>query len=82
VKRKSLQDCKSVAEVCRLERDNFSHGNFTIMSDGHTVWLTQQAMGQSPTKYFDMPKWKFDFLIRKYQAPQKEPHGPATGGQP
>lgn len=68
---KSLLECKNLDQVCELKRDNFSYGDFSILSDGHSTWLSQQKVGESPVQSFEIPKRKFDYLIRKYIASQK-----------
>ena len=68
--KRSLQDCKNINQVAALERDHFEQGNFSILTDGHTVWLGEQRTRKMPTQEFQIPKRVFDALIRKYTEKQ------------
>lgn len=61
----------SSKEMCRMGRDHYERGNFCIMTDGQTVWLSEQAAGESPTQSFQCSRRMFNFLIAQYQKDRK-----------
>lgn len=66
----TLMDRNGDDESIVLQRDNFSKGDFTILSDGFTVYLSEQMIGSPPSQEITIPKRVFDYLIKKYQEPQ------------
>lgn len=67
----SLRDAKTEKEVCLLQRDHFDVGDFGVMSNGTTVWLTEQRLGEKQKQVIEVPKKVFDKLIDVYMKPQK-----------
>lgn len=74
-KAKSLMDCRNADQVVKLERDHFEYDNFGVLSDGYTVWLHEQKIGEMPQQSFQIPKRVFDALIRRYIKPQGRGRG-------
>lgn len=66
----SLMDLNGDSDAAEIDRDHFSKGDFTILCDGFTVSLTEQALGSAPLQEINIPKKVFDYLIQKYQEPQ------------
>ena len=62
----SLLNCRTIDQVAKLHRDHFDYGDFCLMSDGYTTWLSEQKVGETPTQSFQIPKGVFDRLIRRY----------------
>lgn len=58
-------------ELCRITRDNSSIGNFTLMTDSHEVWISEQAAGSPPTQEITMRRETFNRLIEWYQKEQE-----------
>ena len=56
----------SEAELNLMHRDHTEYGDFCLMVDGNTVWLSEQAVYKAPTQGFKIPKWKFNRLLRWY----------------
>lgn len=69
-KTNSLRLVKSIAQVCELPRDNYGFQNWSIMTDGHTVWISKQKVGEQPTADIEIPKGVFDRLLVLYERPQ------------
>jgi hypothetical protein len=69
--KRSLQESNGVGNVAELERDNFTAGEFGLLCDGATVWLSQQTKGSPPDQSFEIPKYIFDALLEHYQKPQQ-----------
>lgn len=69
---KSLFECKTFDELCALPRDHYDVSNFTIMTDGVSVWISEQSERQSCRQEIHVPKGIFDQLIRKYITPDIE----------
>lgn len=67
---KSLHTAKSEADIIKLPRDHFEVGDWSIMTDGFTVWISQQALGEQRTDHIAVPKKVFDGLLEKYTQPQ------------
>jgi hypothetical protein len=67
---KSLHTAKSEADIIKLPRDHFDVGNWSIMTDGYMVWVSQQALGEQRTDHIAVPKTVFDKLLAKYIQPQ------------
>ena len=65
----SLRDVRNTKEICSLRRDHYKVGNWTIITDGYRVWISQQAMGKARTDHIDMPKAVFDRLCGAYVTP-------------
>lgn len=59
------------SQLCRIKRDNFDVGNFTIMTDAHKVWLSEQPMGGTVVQQIGMTRSTFNKLVRWYLRPQK-----------
>lgn len=66
----SLREVKDTPTVCRLRRDNYSQGDWTIHTDGHTVWISKQKVGAMPTAEISIPKGVFNKLLAGYERRQ------------
>jgi hypothetical protein len=62
----SLLECKTFDDVCEQEFDHVESGNFCILTDGSTVWLSEQACFSLVVQQIEFPKTIFDELVRKY----------------
>lgn len=75
-KKRKLKTAVSVAkatevQLCRVRRDHIYVGDWSIMTDSYTVWVTfaekESSLGQS----VEVPRDTFNKLIRWYLRPQK-----------
>jgi len=71
ISQRSLLSVTSESDLEGLSRDHFEHGSFSILTDGFNVWLGEQLVGEEPKQKIKIPKQTFDYLIRRYVAPQK-----------
>lgn len=62
----SLRQVRTFNQVCAMPRDNYDCGNFSIMTDGKTLWLCEQKLKKPATQAFAIPKAKFDKLFDAY----------------
>ncbi len=67
----SLREVRSERMVCRLLRDNFSFGDWCIMTNGKIVWIMEQKVGFPIKQSVMMPKTIFNRLLRGYERPQR-----------
>lgn len=67
----SLREVKVDAAVCRLQRDHYNIGDWTIMTDGYHVWISKQKIGEERTDHVEVPKRIFDQLLARYERPQR-----------
>lgn len=58
-------------QLCRLYRDNLDVEDFSLMTDAWNVWLSEQPMGQPQKCSVQIPRAKFNKLIRWYIREQK-----------
>jgi hypothetical protein len=67
-KRKALtpMQADTFDKVCRLPRDNFSVGDFWIMSDSREITVCHQRIGEYAKATVSIPKQQFDKFIRWY----------------
>jgi hypothetical protein len=68
----SLREAKSERAVCKLPRDNFEVADWNIMTDGTTVWISEQKLGRPPTQSLHVPKKIFNRLLAAYEKPQRQ----------
>lgn len=61
----------SFNQICRVRRDNYNQGDFSIMTDGHTTWLSEQKMGEHRKQGIAIPRGVFNRLLQRYLAEQK-----------
>lgn len=71
MKRRALSECKTLDEVCQLDRDNFTQGDYWLMFDGAEVTVAHQESGQRAKAMVSMPRAAFNALIRRYQRPRR-----------
>lgn len=69
-KTKSWMDASN-RDICWMERDNITRANVSLMTDGFTVWLTEQKAGENPTQTFQVSKRMFNWLVREYTKQRK-----------
>ena len=65
----SLMEYKGEEDFA-LQRDNFDKGDFWFLSDGFTVTLAEQRVGESPAQSIRVPKATFDYFVKKYTEQQ------------
>jgi hypothetical protein len=70
-KANSLRTAKSEAQIIELPRDHYGFNNWCIMTNGHTVWISHQKVGEQPTAGIEVPKGIFDRLLTLYEREQK-----------
>lgn len=66
----SLRQAKDLPTICKLKRDNYDVGPWSIMTDGRTVWISKQKVGEKPTDQIAIPKHIFDRLLACYEKPK------------
>jgi hypothetical protein len=49
-----------------MTHDNVEVGDFSIMTDATTVWLSEQTVGEAPTQKFEIDRSTFNKLILWY----------------
>lgn len=64
-------EARSLGEVCSLRTDNHDCKTGWIITDGHTVSLTNQKNGEQSTGCVKFTRAEFNKLIRWYTRPQK-----------
>ena len=57
-------------QLCRISRDNKEVKDFSILTDGVNVHLTEQRVGSRPMQMFTLPRSYFNKLIKWYLAAQ------------
>ncbi|HVX91214.1 MAG TPA: hypothetical protein VHC20_06360 [Candidatus Paceibacterota bacterium] len=67
---KSFRQVKGGKDICSVRRDHFQHGDWSIMTDGYTVWISKQKWGHERTDHIAVPKSVFDKLFDSYAKPQ------------
>jgi hypothetical protein len=67
---RSLMECNADDDFEEIKQDNFQQDNFSLLSDGFNVYLSEQALHERPSQKIQIPKKVFDYLIRKYEEPQ------------
>lgn len=75
---KSMHAAKTERDVIALERDNWQFGDFGLLCDGFSVWLSEQPKGEAPRQKVEIPKAVFDKMVAAYTAPQKTQRKKAT----
>ena len=66
----SLREVRTLEEVCRLKRDHHTWGDWSISTDGGTVWISKQKLGAEQTDHIEIPKAVFDRLFDAYAKPR------------
>lgn len=54
------------SQICRMRSDHTDFGDFSLMTDGFTVWLSEQANGEMSRQKFEISKGRFNRLLRWY----------------
>jgi hypothetical protein len=54
-------------QLIRLPRDNWTAGDYWLMTDTATVTITAQKFGESPSAQVTMSRAEFNRLLRGYQ---------------
>jgi hypothetical protein len=65
------RDCKTIDDVCEIQRDNKDVGDFWMITDGYTVSIHEQKMGEPSKQQISIPRATFNKLIDWYSRPQK-----------
>lgn len=66
----SLREAKDEKAICTLPRDHYEIKDWSIMTDGVRVWISQQKSGEPRTDHIEVPKGIFDQLLARYERPQ------------
>lgn len=66
----SLQKA-SFDEICEMPCDSVDCKDFTLMTNGTTVWITEQKSGEQLTQRLTISRSVFNALVREYQKPRK-----------
>ena len=53
-------------EICDSDFDNVEVGDFSIMTDARTVWISEQPCGHDRKQHFEIDREIFNKLIRWY----------------
>lgn len=67
--KKAPKDANSLEMVVRLPHDNFDVGNHWILTNGETVSIRAQKVGESPTESIDIPRNVFNKMVRWWTRP-------------
>ena len=59
-------------KILKLKRDWKEFKDFTILTDGYRVWLSEQKIGEHPKQEIGIPKHFFDKLIKWYLKEQPQ----------
>ncbi len=62
----SLRQAKGAKDICSVRRDHYDFGDWTIMTDGHHVWISKQKVKHPQTDHIAMPKAIFDKMFDAY----------------
>ena len=64
------------AQICWMGRDHTEFGDFSLMTNGYTVWISEQPIGAQRKQHIEMSKGQFNRLLRWYLKEAKlETHG-------
>jgi hypothetical protein len=67
---KAPADCND-DELCQIGNDNFSVGDFSILTDSFHVWLSEHKSGEAQKQHIEIPPKVFKKLVEWYLKPQK-----------
>lgn len=64
----------TLAQVCRMDRDNFDWGEFWFLVDplASTVTLAKQKPGEETSESITMPRRAFNYFIDQYMKERAE----------
>lgn len=71
MKKMSPKQARTDEEVCRLNRDNISVGDYWIIGGGDDVYISRQKEGQPAESNISIPRDVFIRMVNWYQRPQK-----------
>ena len=54
------------SELWAMRRDHVDSGDFSIITDTHVVWLSEQKIGEDRKQHIKIPRATFNRLIRWY----------------
>jgi hypothetical protein len=63
-------DC-SFDELCSIERDHFRVGDFSILTDGYCVWISERKPEGEQKQHIKLPPKVFRELAGWYFEPQQ-----------
>lgn len=69
-KQMSLRQVPGFDAVCKMPRDSYNVGDWSILTDGETVWITRQKLGERPSHKIEIPKSVYDKLHDAYAKPR------------
>lgn len=61
----------SFEDICGMNGDSVNRKDFTLMTDGITLWISEQKLGEEPTQRLTISRSVFNSLVREYQKPRK-----------
>jgi hypothetical protein len=65
VKKKSWRNA-TYDELCRMDRDNVSYGDFWIVTDTNEITIAKQKMGESCQASVSIPRRVFNRFVDQY----------------
>lgn len=67
-------DCEGEEQTCKLDRSWVEVArDWSILTDGYEVSLSQQPHGESPIQHISIPKKHFDKMVKWYLEKQQCP---------
>ncbi len=72
LKKKAPCQARSFQQACRLQRTHYDlNDSAWLLTDGETVTITKQMVGESPTEKIHLTVAEFNRLVRWWQRGQK-----------
>lgn len=56
-------------QMWRMRRAHTEVGDFSLMTNGEAVWLSEQKIGEERTQHIKLPKGIFNRLLVWYEKP-------------
>jgi hypothetical protein len=66
----SLRKTYDMVELCRIRRDCYAIGPWSISTDGNKAWISKQTIGKPQEALIEIPKRIFDRLLDLYERHQ------------
>ena len=57
----------SFNQICDMPRDHTDFGDWCLMTDGSTVWISEQENGKPQKQSIEIPRSVFNRLLRWYE---------------
>ena len=71
VKTRAPRDARTLDDLCALTRDTVTYGEFWALTDGHTVTLARQRVGEAAAEIISIPRRTFNLIVNWYTKPQR-----------